>query len=401
MPDPDLTHGGESQAPPNVGPVQQAPTLTPLAAEGVPLGGSPGWDGSEPPLAGSEDGAGQSLGQQMMIGARFVGALLLVAAMAGLFGWSLKTSLAKDPSAVALAAEVADDPSPAAASPRTSVAPQSDVVDLPDVRGSSRDEALAILVEAGMDPDKVTLKEVPWAPPAKEVVEQTPAPGTDDPEMVELAISKKAQTPNLVGTEEDPAVEALEALGVTAEIAREFRAGTAAGVVLGQEPAANADLTETATLTISEDGVPVSLAELDTTDSGYGCGSGSLSVNSVDVEATLVCTVYPGDEPETSEYVLAAQAGEFRATLQVASDSQIGEQARVVVKTEGGEIANQTVGVGASVPISGRVDGAQRLTITVSPVSGDSASSSDGVTVGLIDAEVLTSPDVAEQLTGD
>lgn len=160
-------------------------------------------------------------------------------------------------------------------------------------------------------------------------------------------------------------------------------------------------LTESVKVTISEAGVPVPLDKLETAGSSYGCGSGTVTVNSIDRDAALTCTVSPGDEAETNEYVLAGQHGQFRATLLVSSDSQLGQQARVTVRTEAGEIASQSVGVGSEVPIEGDITGAQRLYIAIAPTSADSSLSTDGVQVGLVDAEVLTSPDVAEQLNGD
>lgn len=377
------------------------PTLGP-PTEAQPTLGHPGGDPAAASGAPPTEGPAEpTLGRRMAVVGRFVASLLVLVGAAALLAWSIKSSLESDPTAVRLAAEVAESPSPAGVSPRTSLLPQNDIVDLPDVRGSDRNEALAVLTEAGLAADTVNVKEVAWVPPVGVVVDQSPAPGTDDPESVELSISKKATAPKLAGMSEDDAVEALEALGAAAEITREYRAGTEPGKVVAQDPADGTELTESVGITIAEAGVPVSLAEIDTTGSSYGCGSGTVTVNSVDREAEISCTVYPGDEAETSEYVLAGQHGGFRSTLVVSSDSQLGQQARVTVSTETGEIANETVGVGSEVPIAGDVTGAQRLIISIAPLSADDSASSDGVQVGLVEAELLTSPDVAEQLAGD
>jgi hypothetical protein len=341
------------------------------------------------------------LGRRAAVVGRFTASLLFLVGAAALLGWSVKSSLEADPTAVRLADEVAESANPAGVAPRTSLPPQDDIVDLPDVRGSKRDEALAILTEAGLESDLVKVKEVPWIPPAGEVVEQSPAPGTDDPELVELSIAKKATAPKVAGMKEDDAVNTVEGLGASAEITREFRAGTEAGIVLAQNPAEGAELTESVNLTIADAGVPVALSKIDTTDASYGCGSGSITVNSVDQEAEVACTVYPGDDAQKSEYVIAGQYGQFRARLVVASDSQLGQQARVTVSTESGEIANQTVGVGSDVPIEGPVTGAQRLIISISPTSADSSVSTDGVQVGLVEAELLTSQDIADKVGED
>ena len=388
---------------PSLGPpTETRPSPGPLA-EALPTLGPP----SDPPTglpaaaAGVEEPQRPPLGRRMAVVARFAASLLFLVGTATLLGWSIKHSLTADPTAVRLAQEVAESAGPAAVAPRTSLPPQANVVDLPDVRGSDRDEALAILTEAGLSGDAVKVKEVAWVPPAGQVVEQSPAPGTDNPESVELSISKKATAPKLVRAKEDAAVTTLETLGATAEISREYRAGTEPGIVLAQEPAEGAELTESVKVTISEAGVPVPLDKLETAGSSYGCGSGTVTVNSIDRDAALTCTVSPGDEAETNEYVLAGQHGQFRATLLVSSDSQLGQQARVTVRTEAGEIASQSVGVGSEVPIEGDITGAQRLYIAIAPTSADSSLSTDGVQVGLVDAEVLTSPDVAEQLNGD
>jgi hypothetical protein len=377
---------------PSLGPPTDAhPTLGPPETPPIQPPGSAGVDA--PPNA--------PLGRRMSVVARFAASLLFLIGTATLLGWSIKRSLTADPTAVRLAQEVAESAGPAGVAPRTSLAPQDDVVDLPDVRGSKRDEALAVLTEAGLAGDVVKVKEVAWVAPAGQVVEQSPAPGTDNPESVELSISKKATAPKLAGAKEDAAVTSLEALGATAEISREYRVGTEPGIVLAQEPAEGAELTESVKVTISEAGVPVSLDKLETAGSSSGCGSGTVTVNSIDREAAMTCTVAPGGEADTNEYVLAGQHGQFRATLVVSSDSQLGQQARVTVRTEAGEIAGQSVGVGSEVPIQGDVTGAQRLYISIAPASADSGLSSDGVQVGLVDAQVLTSPDVAEQLNGD
>lgn len=177
---------------PSLGPpTETRPSPGPLA-EALPTLGPP----SDPPTglpaaaAGVEEPQRPPLGRRMAVVARFAASLLFLVGTATLLGWSIKHSLTADPTAVRLAQEVAESAGPAAVAPRTSLPPQDNVVDLPDVRGSDRDEALAILTEAGLSGDAVKVKEVAWVPPAGQVVEQSPAPGTDNPESVELSISK-------------------------------------------------------------------------------------------------------------------------------------------------------------------------------------------------------------------
>lgn len=337
----------------------------------------------------------------MAVVARFAASLLFLVGTATLLGWSIKHSLTADPTAVRLAQEVAESAGPAAVAPRTSLPPQDNVVDLPDVRGSDRDEALAILTEAGLSGDAVKVKEVAWVPPAGQVVEQSPAPGTDNPESVELSISKRQLPPSWSGPRRTPPSRPLRRWAPRRRSAASTGPAPNPGSSSPRNPPRGPVLTESVKVTISEAGVPVPLDKLETAGSSYGCGSGTVTVNSIDRDAALTCTVSPGDEAETNEYVLAGQHGQFRATLLVSSDSQLGQQARVTVRTEAGEIASQSVGVGSEVPIEGDITGAQRLYIAIAPTSADSSLSTDGVQVGLVDAEVLTSPDVAEQLNGD
>lgn len=191
---------------PSLGPpTETRPSPGPLA-EALPTLGPP----SDPPTglpaaaAGVEEPQRPPLGRRMAVVARFAASLLFLVGTATLLGWSIKHSLTADPTAVRLAQEVAESAGPAAVAPRTSLPPQDNVVDLPDVRGSDRDEALAILTEAGLSGDAVKVKEVAWVPPAGQVVEQSPAPGTDNPESVELSISKRQLPPSWSGPRRTP-----------------------------------------------------------------------------------------------------------------------------------------------------------------------------------------------------
>ena len=128
--------------------------------------------GSHPDAVPVEQPPRPPLGRRAAVVGRFTASLLFLVGAAALLGWSVKSSLEADPTAVRLADEVAESANPAGVAPRTSLPPQDDIVDLPDVRGSKRDEALAILTEAGLESDLVKVKEVPWIPHAGEVVEQ-------------------------------------------------------------------------------------------------------------------------------------------------------------------------------------------------------------------------------------
>jgi serine/threonine-protein kinase len=130
---------------------------------------------------------------------------------------------------------------------------------LPKLTGSTLEEAKTGLSTAEMALGEVT-EQFSETAAAGVVLSQDPAPGTPARHgtPVRLVVSKGPEpipVPNVVGREEDKAVDAIEAAGLKADVAREevFDKNIPKGAVVSQQPA-NGTLTRggTVTLTISK-----------------------------------------------------------------------------------------------------------------------------------------------------
>ncbi|WP_142058051.1 Stk1 family PASTA domain-containing Ser/Thr kinase [Pseudarthrobacter sp. B4EP4b] len=130
---------------------------------------------------------------------------------------------------------------------------------LPKLTGSTLEEAKTGLSTAEMALGEVT-EQFSETAAAGVVLSQDPAPGTPARHgtPVRLVVSKGPEpipVPNVVGREEDKAVDAIEAAGLKADVAREevFDKTIPKGAVVSQQPA-NGTLTRggTVTLTISK-----------------------------------------------------------------------------------------------------------------------------------------------------
>ncbi|MET1089838.1 MAG: Stk1 family PASTA domain-containing Ser/Thr kinase [Arthrobacter sp.] len=130
---------------------------------------------------------------------------------------------------------------------------------LPELTGGSLDEAKNGLNAAGMALGTVT-EQFSESAAAGVVLSQDPAPGTPARHgtPVSLVVSKGPEpipVPNVVGRDEDEAVDALEGVGLKADVAREevFDKSIPEGAVVSQSPAGGT-LTRggTVTLTISK-----------------------------------------------------------------------------------------------------------------------------------------------------
>lgn len=130
---------------------------------------------------------------------------------------------------------------------------------LPELAGGTLEEAETGLGAAGMILGTVT-EQFDETAPAGTVLSQNPGAGTRVPRQtpVNLVVSKGPQpipVPNVVGREEDDAVDSIAAAGLEADVAREevFDRNIPAGAVVSQSPSSGT-LTRggTVTLTISK-----------------------------------------------------------------------------------------------------------------------------------------------------
>ncbi|HEX4930489.1 MAG TPA: PASTA domain-containing protein, partial [Gaiellaceae bacterium] len=122
---------------------------------------------------------------------------------------------------------------------------------VPDVVGKSRDEAVADLVNAKL---KANVVQVNSLKPVNEVLAQAPKPGTELLEGAEVRINVSkgpapVAVPNVVGSAFESAQSTLQGLGFA--VAREdVEDAAAAGIVVGQNPAAGTQQGKGSTVTL-------------------------------------------------------------------------------------------------------------------------------------------------------
>lgn len=327
-------------------------------------------------------------------------ALLAVVSVAGA-SMSWAKVLRPDEAVVAKVKLAAGDVESAAPVNRSQRAVGEDRVELPDVTRLTRQQAVETLVEAGVAEKQIAFKDVPHVEAAGTVVRQAPPGGTDDPEgaiTLELAVASKM--PNLLGKGEDEAIAGLATLGVEPTINREFRFGQELGVVVNQEPAADAALAADSSIVVSEAGADVAPGDLQPT--GNDCSSGSVLVGATEQDAPIVCSPYSGaTEADATGYVLGSELGSFEATVVGSGDNPPGESVAVRIIVD--NVVVQTVNVTAASSETVTVDltGKQRLDISIGPRPASSTASSTSFKVGFVGATFKTSQEIAARIGGD
>jgi hypothetical protein len=121
------------------------------------------------------------------------------------------------------------------------------LVTVPDIVNKRVEEARSILKDAGLVPGQVSRRETQTAPPGT-VVEQKPQPGEKVAKntRVELAVavSPAIPMPRVVGMTAADARALLETKGLVVGAIEERRTGRTPGTVIGQEPRADAPISE-------------------------------------------------------------------------------------------------------------------------------------------------------------
>lgn len=140
---------------------------------------------------------------------------------------------------------------------------------VPDVSGRPADEAVAELEEAGLEVERA--EEHHEEVPADHVIRTEPGPGTEIEEAASVRVvvslgRAPIEVPNVVGSSEAAAVEALLAAELDPEVtAREFSAEVPEGVVMAQAPTAGETLFrgDTVALTVSQGPPPFPMPDVE------------------------------------------------------------------------------------------------------------------------------------------
>ncbi len=144
------------------------------------------------------------------------------------------------------------------------------MVEVPDVVGATRVEAVAALEEAQLGVGDV---EEPWDDevPAGEVMSVSPEPGETIPhnQPVDLVVSagrEPVELVSVVGADRDTALSDLESAGLDAVVEEEYHASVAEGRVISQDPSPGDDVQlyrgDDVTVTVSLGPQPVELPDL-------------------------------------------------------------------------------------------------------------------------------------------
>lgn len=317
--------------------------------------------------------------------------LLLLASLALLAGsiWKATRPDPRPAAAVAALAE-AEPAQPIEREDPIDVGKQT--IDLPDVRGSTKDEALAVLTEAGIAAEKIKAETIDWAGTAGKVVKQDPPPGTDNPDAVTIEIAAAVGAPEVRGKTEQEAINSLEALGSVAEVTRKYVPGGTIGTVVEQSPDPNAPLTEASEVTVAAEGVPVPIPNLSPTTND--CYTESVSIAGTSYDSGLSCST--GSTITTFDANLGGEFGEFSTVLGLPDGTQAGTTLTVTISDGTTTLLTQPVSVGQNGQIKVPLVGKQRLMITFAGTTPTGGSAQ----VLLGDPVVVADASVADRFNG-
>jgi serine/threonine-protein kinase len=156
---------------------------------------------------------------------------------------------------------------------------------VPNVVGKSRDEAVADLVEAKLKANVVAVNSLK---PVNEVLAQAPKPGTEliQNATVRINVSKGPRpvaVPNVVGSAFESAESTLQGIGFG--VAREdVEDDAAAGIVVGQNPAAGTQQSKGSTITLQVSKGPATSQVPDVTSLEEGDAQAQLEESGFEVQ---------------------------------------------------------------------------------------------------------------------
>lgn len=231
---------------------------------------------------------------------------------------------------------------------------------IPDLRGTTKTEAMTALGDLGFDTSVVEVEESPWAGSSGMVIGQDPAPGERVEGSLVITVSSEARVPKVEGMDRTEATEAIRALGGEAVIVEVFDAESDPHTVIGVDPAAGEPLPATVTLRTVDPGSSVFLADLMALESS--CSSEDTRLNGTDQPRSLLCST--SEEGEISEWDLGRKVSRIEMTVGVPDDSQETEGAvTVVVLADGEEVARASAAFGEEAALSANVEGSLRLRV--------------------------------------
>jgi serine/threonine-protein kinase len=175
-------------------------------------------------------------------------------------------------------------------------------VKIPDVRGDSRDSAVAELTEAGLKPNVVQINS---NEPENTVIAQSPKPGTEVVVGTAVRINvsigpKPIAVPNVVGQPYESAASQLQAAGFSVG-RQDVESDEPEGTVVGQSPSANSSAARGSSITLEVSEGPQTEQVPDVTSLDAETARGNLEASGFRVRQTSQDT----DDPTLDQIVLA------------------------------------------------------------------------------------------------
>lgn len=238
---------------------------------------------------------------------------------------------------------------------------------VPNVLGLDLDTARQVMIDAGIDPAKVTRRATPYAGAQGVIVDQQPSPGAPRPRAVVLGTSTPAKMPAVVGRQVGVARRTLADLGARVIVRSRYAPGKAEGLVLGSRPRMGALLPDDATLTVAEAPSSVFLDQLEAITDECEAQE-KLTIGGRDVQHAISCAPTKGYS-ETMEYVLNKRVGRFEATIGLGDRG--GDTAPVTfrVTVDRVTVFTRTLSFGESARVSLPIEGALRVRLATSLAS--------------------------------
>ncbi|CAN5321912.1 hypothetical protein BH23ACT9_BH23ACT9_28200 [soil metagenome] len=261
---------------------------------------------------------------------------------------------------------------------------------MPDLIGLPQTSALEALADLGLDPSMVVLRETPQVGDAGRVVAQEPLEGVRDPATATLTLSAVASMPDLVGIDEEQAVDALSTLGINITRVGVFDQDADVGTVISTSPAAGEPALADTTVTIATAPDAVFLTGLQGLN--RSCSQSAGTVAGAVFDESIVCQARR--DPVTEEYALIGQPTVFEATVGIDDRADLDAVVLFQVATESELLISEQITFGQQVTVSIALGDALRLRITTTLVGEDTSA----VATVWGDARILGAPDTIDRL---
>ena len=288
---------------------------------------------------------------------RVVGGVLLVAAsFAGgtLVGWEAHARSEQE-TAATLVVNVDRPVTAAESATLASVA-------APNLLGLDFESARQALVDAGVDPQQISRRDVPSAGASGVVVVQVPVAGVPVTGPVELGLSVAAQVPEVVGATIDAARDRFDELGAQVRVIRRYDPAASEGTVLAVDPPVGSPLPTAVDVTVASAPSSVFLTALRAAEGR--CGTGEASINGTSFPTALTCS--PSGQTAESVWLIDRRVVRMDVTVGQDDTGEPGAAVAWAIIGDGRVLLEGTVGYGQSVPVAVDLRGVLRLELRYS-----------------------------------